>query len=209
MAKVQGLLRTEEKLSILNYFSIIPTLEQAIHWILISDLDFNNEDCIKTAMQVIFSGNNEIDTEYEWVRAYCFISLLKDQVPNLDLFMHIFSQKMQETGKGHKLPNISFDPVLQKAFLCNLPEDPKIKFFTFFANFQFEQAFSQGHINIPQLYENFKKCIRYKKDLPIELVHVDYKPAFDGLELKNLNIQDKPAINASANSDNFFSNFIN
>jgi len=202
-------LQTEEKLAVLNYFSVIPAFEQAVHWILVSDLDFSQVDCIESVMQVIFSGSEQADTEFEWVRAYSFISLLKDQVPNTDLFMKIFSEQMQKTGKGHKLPSISFDPELQKSFLSTLPSDPSLKFFTYFANQQYEKAFTEGHISFPPLYEAFKHCIKYKKDNATERFYVDYRPAVDDLGMNNLNLQDKPIFNTSKYSENFLSSVFN
>jgi hypothetical protein len=206
---VVDLLETEKKLAILNYFSIIPAFEQAVHWILVSDLDFNQADCIDSVMQVIFSGSEEADAEYEWVRAYSFISLLKDQLPNTDLFMKIFSEQMQKTRKGHKLPSVSFDPQLQKSFLNTLPSDPNIKFFTFFANQQYEKAFTQAQVTFSPVNEAFKHCIKYKKDFSTAQHFVDYKPALGDLGINNLNLQDKPLFNSSKCSENFLSSVFN
>jgi hypothetical protein len=193
LSKVIEILTSDEKLQILRFFFVIQAVEQAVHWVLVSDLDWNMQETVESAMTVLFSCSGKVNSEFDIIRAYALIILVKDQVENPACFMKIFNEEIRKLGKAHKLANVSFESSLQRFFLENLPDVPEIRFFTFLANQMIETAFMEplkSRDDLLTLFIHLDKCYKIKKDISRETCFVDYKGDIDEGMMRNLSIQD-------------------
>ena len=187
------MLDNAEKLHLLKFYHLILAVEQAVQWLLVGGLDWDERQTVECAANVIFSQAGGINLEFQFVRAYAIITLIQDEVRDPGFFLKIFAQKVMELGKAHKLANVSFEGRLQMKFLDNLPDSLETQFFTFLNNHQVSKAFSQGlsmSDDFMVLTSQLSNCFQFKRDDPKEFTFLDYKGDVDEYMLKNLTISD-------------------
>lgn len=187
------ILDNDGKLQILKFYHLILAIEQAVQWILVCGLNWNDLRTVQCVTNVIFSQAGDVNFEFQVVRAYAIINLVQDEIDDPGSFLKIFAEKVMEFGKAHKLVNVCFDGRLQMKFLDNLPDHLETKFFTFLNNHQVLRAFDleiSRNDDLMVLISQLSECFQVKRDDPKEFTFVDYRGDLDEDMFKNLSIND-------------------
>ena len=178
-------MENDEKLRILRAFATHGAIEQAVHWILASGMDWTGFDTIQNAMGIFFDNGQGVDEKYMWIRAYALINIVYSEERDSDRCMKAFVDLMEATRKFKLFPNIAFNTGLRKIYLEHLPSEPKIRFFTLIANKMYKSAF-EGLDGVADnddeewkyfcyLAECLKKNLNVLMDVPNEVKYVHVK----------------------------------
>ena len=130
------------------------------------------------------SDQDQLEEKYMWIRAYAMIYIIHSKSSDNQQIMKNFIELMEVTKKYKFFPSVAFSSPLKNVFLNLLPNDPRLKFFTFISNKMYKTAFK--NLEFPKtddeewgyfryLVMNLKKNLKVLIDAPEDLKFVNIK----------------------------------
>lgn len=180
------ILNNDEKLKVLRTFKIHGAVEQALHWVIASDIDWTSLESIQTVMGVFFDNDQGLlDERYMWVRAYALINVIHSEHSDCTRIIKAFVDLMETTQKTKFFPSLAFEGKLKETYLKCLPNNPKIRFFTLIANKMYKSAYdslaslpmndTEDLAYFKYLADSLKKYLNLLIDIPSKIHYVHVK----------------------------------